>query len=107
MNKNKILKITFIIIFITFIISYIIQKSGYLEYNLRNKTILTTESMKQFEEDINNGLDVTIEDYVVNTNIDYTTKLTRNTNKISIKINKILKNGIENIFKILGKLVYD
>lgn len=107
MNKNKMFKIIFIVLFLAFIIAYIIEKSGYYEYNLRNKTVLTTESMKQFEKDVSEGKDVTIEDYVVNTSIDYTTRLTRNTNKISTNVNDVLKKGIEGIFKILGKFVDD
>lgn len=107
MDKNKILKIIFIVLFLTFIIAYVIEKSGYYEYNLRNKTVLTTESMKQFEKDVSEGKDVTIEDYVVNTSIDYTTRLTRNTNKVSTRVNSILKKGIEGVFKVLGKFVDD
>lgn len=107
MNKKRILKIIFGCLFLSFIIAYVIEKSGYYEYNLRNKTVLTKESMEQFEKDLSSGKDVSIEDYVVNTSTDYTTKLTRNTNKVSTKVNNILKKGIESIFKVLGKFVYD
>ena len=61
--------------------------------------------MQQFEKDVSEGKDVSIEDYVINTSTDYTTKLTRSTNKVSTKINKVLKKGIEEIFKVLGKFV--
>ena len=105
MDKKKILKLIFICLFLSFIIAYVIEKSGYYEYNLRNKTVLTKESMQQFEKDVSEGKDVSIEDYIVNTSTDYTTKLTRSTNKVSTKINKVLKKGIEEIFKVLGKLV--
>lgn len=107
MNKKRILKIIFGCLFLSFVIAYVIEKSGYYEYNLRNKTVLTKESMEQFEKDLSSGKDVSIEDYVVNTSTDYTTKLTRNTNKVSTKVNSILKKGIESIFKVLGKFVYD
>ena len=78
MDKKKILKIVFIVLFLSFIIAYVIEKSGYYEYNLRNKTVLTKES-----------------------------KLTRGTNKVSTKVNDVLKKGIESVFKVLGKFVYD
>ena len=107
MDKKRILKIIFGCLFLSFVIAYVIEKSGYYEYNLRNKTVLTKESMEQFEKDLSSGKDVSIEDYVVNTSTDYTTKLTRNTNKVSTKVNSILKKGIESIFKVLGKFVYD
>lgn len=107
MDKNKMFKMIFMCLFLSFIIAYVIVKSGYYEYNLHNKTVLTNESMKQFEKDVSEGKDVTIEDYVVNTSIDYTTRLTRNTNKVSTRVNGILKRGIEGMFKVLGKLVVD
>jgi exopolysaccharide biosynthesis protein len=65
MDKKKILKIVFIVLFLSFIIAYVIEKSGYYEYNLRNKTVLTKESMEKFEKDVSEGRDVSIEDYVV------------------------------------------
>ena len=102
MDKKKILKIVFIVLFLSFIIAYVIEKSGYYEYNLRNKTVLTKESMEKFEKDVSEG-----RDFVVNTSTDYTTKLTRGTNKVSTKVNDVLKKGIESVFKVLGKFVYD
>lgn len=107
MDKKRILKIIFGCLFLSFVIAYVIEKSGYYEYNLRNKTVLTKESMEQFEKDLSSGKDVSIEDYVVNTSTDYTTKLTRGTNKLSTKVNDVLKKGIERVFKVLGKFVYD
>ena len=105
MDKNKFIKGVFFIFFLAFIISYIIERSGYYEYNLEKRTILTSESMRKFEKDISEGKDVTLEDYAVPTSKDYTSSLTRKTNKVSVGVNKILKGGIENIFKILGNLV--
>ena len=104
-KKKKIVKYVLSGMFIAFIISYVIEKSGYYEYNLQNKTIMTNESMAQFEKDIADGKDVTLEDYVVTTEKDYTSNLTRTTNKVSVKVNKFLKQGIESVFKIVGTFV--
>ena len=98
MNKKKIFKFIFGLIFIAFIISYVIEESGYYEYNLRNKTVMTKESMERFEKDLKDGKDVLMEDYVVNTT---------NTNKVSFKVNSFLKKGIEGMFKVASKLVED
>ena len=107
MNKKKvkIAKYVFISLFLAFIISYVIEKSGYYEYNLQNKVIMTNEAMAQFEKDLADGKDVTKEDYIVSTTKDYTSILTRTTNKVSIKVNQFLKNGIEGVFKIVGTFV--
>ena len=52
MNKKKIFKIIFFSLFLDFVISYVIEKTGYYEYNLQNKMVMTNEVMKQFEQDI-------------------------------------------------------
>ena len=102
MDKNKIFKTVFLCFFLAFIVSYIIEKTGYYEYNLQNKIIMTNESIAQFEKDLAEGKDVTKEDYVVITEKDYTSALTNTTTKVSIKVNKILKKGIEGMFKVVG-----
>lgn len=104
-KKVKVIKYVFFSLFIAFIISYVIEKSGYYEYNLQNKVIMTNEAMAQFEKDLADGKDVTKEDYVVSTTKDYTSTLTRTTNKLSIKVNQFLKSGIEGVFKIVGTFV--
>ena len=63
--------------------------------------------MKQFEKDIKEGKDVRREDYLVSTEKDYTSTLTKGTNKVSIKVNCILKKGIEGVFKVIGSFVED
>lgn len=105
MNKKKIVKVIFICLFLSFVVSYVIEMTGYYEYNLQNKTIMTNESIAQFEKDLAEGKDVTMEDYVISTNKDYTSTLTRTTNKVSMRVNKILKEGIEGVFKIVGTFV--
>ena len=107
MNKKKIFKVVFIILFVAFIISYAIEKTGYYEYNLQNKMIMTTEAMEKFEKDVSEGKDVRREDYLVSTEKDYTSTLTKGTNKVSIKVNSILKKGIEGVFKVIGSFVED
>lgn len=105
MNKKKIFKVIFTCFFLAFIVSYVIEMTGYYEYNLQNKTIMTNEAMAQFEKDLAEGKDVTKEDYIVSTEKDYTSSLTRTTNKVSVKVNKILKEGIESVFKIVSTFV--
>ena len=107
MNKKKIFKIIFFSLFLAFVISYVIEKTGYYEYNLQNKMVMTNEAMKQFEQDIKEGKDVRREDYLVSTGKDYTSTLTKGTNKVSIKVNSILKKGIEGVFKVIGSFVED
>ena len=103
----KILKFIIIILFLTFIVAYSIGESGYYEYKLSNKKNLTNEQIKQFEEDVKEGKDIDIKKYLVDNKIDYTNNLSRTTYKVSDKLNKLLKKGIEGIFKYVNKLVED
>lgn len=105
MNKKKIIKVVFICLFLAFVISYVVEKSGYYEYNLQNKTIMTNEAMARFEKDLAEGKDVRREDYVVSTEKDYTSMLIKTTNKVSVEVNKFLKRGIEGVFRIVGTFV--
>lgn len=60
--------------------------------------------MTKFENDIKEGKDVDLEDYLSNTNIDYSNNLTKTTSNISIKLNKYLRNILVNGFDIFDGL---
>lgn len=107
MNKKKICKSVFICLFLSFVVSYVIEKTGYYEYNLQNKMIMTNEAMERFEKDVKEGKDVRREDYLVSTEKDYNSTLTKGTNKVSMKVNTLLKKGIEGMFRVLGSFVED
>lgn len=104
MNK-KIIKLTIYLIVIIFLCSYFIQRLGYYEYNMQNRKNLTEEAIKQFEDDVKNGKDIDINDYLTTHNIDYSNKLTKTTSNISIKLNVYLKNILTNGLDIFEKLV--
>lgn len=107
MNKKNIFKFVFFCLFISFVISYVIEKTGYYEYNLQNKMIMTNEAMERFEKDVKEGKDVRREDYLVSTEKDYTSTLTKGTNKVSLKVNSLLKSAVEGVFKVIGSFVED
>ena len=64
-------------------------------------------AIKKFEKDVKEGKDVRREDYLVSTEKDYTSTLTKGTNKVSMKVNTLLKKGIEGMFRVLGSFVED
>lgn len=107
MAKKKIFRVLFFLLFLFFLIGYIIERTGYYEYKLQNRTIMTNEAINRFEEDVREGKNVSIEDYVVDTEKDYTSTLTRNTNRVSMKVNVVLKKGIESVFKVLSSFAED
>ena len=105
MKSKKIIKLFIYIIILTFMFSYIKEKSGYYEYNLQTKKNLTEEEIKKFEQDVKEGRDVDITDYLKDNTTDYSNNLTRATSKLSINLNEYLNKAISNTFDILGRLI--
>ncbi len=105
MSKKTLFKLLSITAFLAFLITYVIGMSGYYEYELSNKRVLTEEKMKEFEEDVKNNKDIDLNDYVVNTHQDYTNKFTKTVTSASLTLNKYLKKSIESVFKIINSLV--
>ena len=68
MKKNNPIKIILIIIIFIFLCSYYISNSGYYEYELKQRTILTNEKIKEFESDLKNNknIDKEIDEYIAN-----------------------------------------
>lgn len=107
MKKNALFKNIMILVIIFYIIVYVISISSYYDYQLQRKTILTSEQIKLFEEDISEGKDVSLNDYVIDTRKDYSSNLTKFIYKISSNVNRYIKKGIEVCFKLLNSLVSD
>lgn len=102
---NPILLLT-IILFGIFMALYYMAENGYYEYKEYNKMIVTEEAMKRFENDVNEGKDVSIENYITPMK-DYTNKVSDLGLKTSESLEKFMTKGIGSIFKVLGSLVTD
>lgn len=102
---NKFFKSIIIILFIIYITIYISQKTGYYEYKNYQKTLLTNEQIKAFETDVKNGAEINIKDYIVNTNKNYQTNLSKMGLNLSNIISSCINKGIESSFDFLIKLV--
>ena len=62
--KNSYLKFIIMIILLVFICSYYVSNSGYYEYHMQERTILTNEKIKEFERDVEKNKDIDIKDYL-------------------------------------------
>ena len=105
MKYKKMLKLCFFLLFFIFLCCYFIENRGYYEYQLAEQKNLTEDQIKQFEEDVRNGKDISIQNYLNNTRIDYSSSLTKKTSEVSLRLNDYLKKILKNTFKILEKLV--
>ncbi len=105
MKKYKLLDIIIVIIFLIFVCSYYISNSGYYEYELNKKTVLTNEKIKEFEEDVKNNMDVDIKEYLLDEEVSYANKITNAIYELSDSGNKLVKKGLKSIFKKLSNFI--
>lgn len=104
-KKNKIFKYIFMMFFISFLVVYFSELTGYYEYQNHKKTTLTEEQIKKFEEDVSNGKEVDINEYIVVETTNYNNKLSKVTSKLSDCISNIVESGVEQTFKFLSRLI--
>lgn len=101
----KIFKCLTIIIFITFFCTVILSLSGYYQTTLQKKTILTNEAISNFENDIKEGKDIDINNYIEINQKNYDNALSKSGRYISNKINSFISSGIEKTLKIIIKAI--
>ncbi len=104
-NSNGLLKIL-LFLFVIFLIIYLSKETGLYEYKNYTNTHLTNEAIKQFESDLDKGLDVTLKDYVVSKEKNYTNIVNKTGSFISKSIESFMNKGIKKTVKILKKLFY-
>lgn len=94
------------IIFMCYISLYYLSINGYYEYKEYNKMSLTKESMEKFEQDIKDGKDISINDYITDYK-DYTNSVSNLGYKTGEYLEKFMNKGLGGVFKVLSKLVTD
>lgn len=95
---------TITFLFIIFIILYFQVETGTSSY-IRDKTMITEENIKKFEEDVKNGEYIDIKNYTEDNNIDTSNFISDIGYNISEKTSKFFTKELIDIFKIIGKLV--
>ena len=95
------------IILLVFICSYYVSNSGYYEYHMQERTILTNEKIKEFERDVEKNKDIDIKDYLEYEEVDYSNKFTDLIYNISYKAGAISRKGMKALFKKLSYLIED
>lgn len=92
------------VLFVLYISLTIAIQAGYYEAKLGEKTTITEEAIKQFEEDVRSGKDVDINDYITNVQMDYSNQTTKAGVIFSKAVETVMSKGIDgmvNIFKAL------
>lgn len=106
MKKNKkIFKFVFYIFFISFLAIYLSELTGYYEFKNHEKTVMTEEQIRKFENDIKAGKKVDINEYMIIEETNYNNNLSKLTSELSEGISNIINKGVESSFKFLSKLM--
>jgi ABC-type dipeptide/oligopeptide/nickel transport system permease component len=101
-DKN-IFSIVIIIFFVFFMALYFTQITDIYQYRAHNKMSITKEAMERFEKDIENGKDITIDDYL-DTVKDYSNGVSKLGYKTSNIVEEFMSKGIKKTFKLLASL---
>ena len=81
------------------------QASGYNEYTRNRENMLTEEQIKEYEEDIEAGKDVTIKDYLNKDKVNYENKVSELGLDLSRLIEDIFNKGMNTFFEMLNEAV--
>lgn len=104
-KKNKIFKYIFLMFLFSFSVIYFSELTGYYEYQNHQKAVMTEEQIRKFEDDVSNGKEVDIKDYIDIEQTTFDNKFTKLTSKFSDGISYIVQGGVNQTFKFLAKMM--
>ena len=106
-KNNNMFKLIFVLVLLVYITAYYVSYSGYYEYKLQERTIITNEKIKEFESDIKNNFDMDLKDYLDNDDVDYENRATKLMYGFSNNGNKVARKIIKDFFRKLSHLLED
>lgn len=101
---KKTLKIFLLALILVYLLLFFSYKNGYYKDINHEKKILTDEKIKEYEEDLINGVDVTQKEYVV-VEPNYENNYTKGFLKLSKTIEQGLDKVIKYFFMKISKMV--
>ena len=105
MTKTNIARLIILILVFLFFVLYFMQASGYNEYARNKENMLTEEQIKEYEEDIAAGKDVTIKYYLNKDKVNYDNKVSELGLDLSELIGDIFNKGMNTFFEMLNEAV--
>ena len=102
MTKTNLARLIILILVFLFFVLYFMQASGYNEYTRNRENMLTEEQIKEYEEDIETGKDVTIKDYLNKDKVNYDNKVSELGLNLSELIGDVFNKVINVFFEMLN-----
>lgn len=101
----RLFRISFITLLVIFLGLFIANNTGYYSFSAINRKQLTEEQIKKFEEDVKNGVDIDINNYLEENVVSYKNNISSLGYNISNITSDIIKEGIYKIFNLFGDLI--
>lgn len=105
MKGKNIARIIIGTLFVLFIALYFTQTTGYYEFEQKKITALTEEQIKQFEQDVKDGKQIDVENYLNYGKKDYNNKISSLGLSLSRKIEDAVTSGLEYMFQAVEKVM--
>ncbi len=102
---NKIFSRIFLFFLIAFLAIYLSNKTGYYDFKVHTKNVLTEEKIKEFEQDIKSGKNIDIKSYVIKESANYSNNVSRFGVKVSNTIEDIVVTGMNTAFNFINKAI--
>lgn len=102
---NRVFKLVMTVLVIIYLGLFIANNTGYYSFDLKNKKVLTEEQIKKFEEDVKNGVDIDMNDYLTIETVSYQNNISSLGYNISSAFEGFIKTSIYKIFDLFGDLV--
>lgn len=103
-KKKNYFLIILSVLFIVYTAYMVAYNSGYYEANISRKSKITEEKLQEFENDVKEGKEIDIKNYVESDFVDYSSLLSKLGNKFSSSIDTFMETGLSSFFDLLGKL---
>ena len=96
--KDNFLKIMSLTVFLIFLALYYSSNAGLIDYQAKNKTSLTEEQIKMFEEDVKNNVEIDLKKYIDDKDEKYDNNISETTLKLSNAIGETIQGGLDFLF---------
>lgn len=96
--KNNFLKYMSLTVFLVFLALYYSSNAGLIDYQAKNKTVLTEEQIKMFEEDVKNNVSIDLKKYINDKEEEYDNNISKTTLKLSNKIGETIQGALDFLF---------
>ncbi len=104
-KKYKVFKWVFLFFFVIFLTLYFSGISGYYEYQNYQKMVLTQEQIEKFEQDVKNGKEVDVKNYMVKSVTNYHNSFSNLGLKLSTGISSIIEKSVIKVFGAISGFV--